>query len=866
MHLINAKLAGQDVPTVLPNSLIPPNLRGSQTADRPEVTPPSSASKDLFDLFNDSEVTPSVPAGGVPATTAFLPQPPSRRGAGATATSRQLPVTRAAQSPEPFSTTFGMDSNCPTPLTFAASASQPAGDLLGDDSAANVPEKSADIGNKKLQLENTNKGLSQLEKSKSELEEQDSTNVADLQTLERELASARSKHEAETKAVSDLRVRVGEQTAKLKQLRADVISAESDLNAMRMEKDELGQSFLRDKEEVRGLHKQIKELEDEKTGLKLLLDKVRKEARQQKGLVSIAKKQVSSAEAGRDAAQTEVRDAERANKDHESSQTAAISASPLHTPRALSPNATGASQRSTNPFERFRTPSAEPSPVITAAAASGAVTGAALGGVAMAGGASVDFDESADQSPPDGPRSVQPQPQEQDPFGMPVMGSAIPSATGFDDSFGQQAITTGQGPTDFDSAFADFDTEAAHAAPPAEDDTATAANQLAPLEAAVAATPLERLEGDRSLPSLAIPPSSHHGMSLPTEEQQSGEQPSPVVQDEDSVADKTESTTAAVPGDPESSDDEDGPEDVEGPRRSYGIEHRSPSPDAASHPPPANADADHSAARVRRHAPPPPTGRQSSRSESVASPSTDERNVGTSGLPAASSPIDPFGVPVATPPTSADYQPQGDAGKVDFEGTFDPLSTSAGTSAIQTVDTPDLPGAFPEPVGDSHAAPKASEFDDEDDFDFSDMPPTAGQPPPTSTMGGPEPQDQFATPFGKPPSSQQQPTEQHHRSQDFSELQPGAQQQPQPVGNAFDDEFANFDEDFGEFPSQPNSGSDNNSSMLRSYEVVGPDHVKQPGDGGMDAWGVSNNSLATATQPTALSFDDAFGGDFSPAP
>lgn len=107
MHLINAKLAGQDIPTVLPNSLIPPSLRGTHAGERSEVTQPSSASKDLFDLFNDSnEASPSASAGGVSTVPAFLPQPPSRRGTGTTS-SRQPPATRAAQSPEPFSSPFG---------------------------------------------------------------------------------------------------------------------------------------------------------------------------------------------------------------------------------------------------------------------------------------------------------------------------------------------------------------------------------------------------------------------------------------------------------------------------------------------------------------------------------------------------------------------------------------------------------------------------------------------------------------------------------------------------------------------------------------------------------------------------------------
>lgn len=70
MHLINAKLAGKDVPTTLPTSLIPPRLRSQAVA-----APPAPA-KDLFDVFNDE-----APAAAAPAlSTAFLSQPPSRRG------------------------------------------------------------------------------------------------------------------------------------------------------------------------------------------------------------------------------------------------------------------------------------------------------------------------------------------------------------------------------------------------------------------------------------------------------------------------------------------------------------------------------------------------------------------------------------------------------------------------------------------------------------------------------------------------------------------------------------------------------------------------------------------------------------------
>lgn len=97
MHLINTKLAGQDVPTTVPNSLIPPSLREEYGAGSQEVLAgqgPSSVTKDLFDLFDDPpqpvkqapppapDQAPARPPPPQPAPfspAAFLPPPPSRR-------------------------------------------------------------------------------------------------------------------------------------------------------------------------------------------------------------------------------------------------------------------------------------------------------------------------------------------------------------------------------------------------------------------------------------------------------------------------------------------------------------------------------------------------------------------------------------------------------------------------------------------------------------------------------------------------------------------------------------------------------------------------------------------------------------------
>ena len=122
-----------------------------------------------------------------------------------------------------------------------------------------VPDNSAEIGNNKNQLENTQRGLSALESTRATLEKSDKSNSSQLQELEASLATARSRHEEESKIVADLRSRVSDQQEKMKNLNMDTIAAESDLSAMRSERDELEQALLRDKEEIRGLQKKMRD-------------------------------------------------------------------------------------------------------------------------------------------------------------------------------------------------------------------------------------------------------------------------------------------------------------------------------------------------------------------------------------------------------------------------------------------------------------------------------------------------------------------------------------------------------------------------------------------------------------------------------
>ncbi len=254
---------------------------------------------------------------------------------------------------------------------------------MGDDeeTSRGVPDNSADVGNARNALDSTSRSVTSLQGEKESLERSVKSSSAELHELEMRLSSVRAQHETETRLVKDLKTRTAEQKEKLNTLRDDLIRNESELSALRAEKDEIEQTLLQDKEEVRNLGKRMKEVTEETNILKDVLEKMKKEARQQKGMVAISKKQVSTLEGGKDIVQKEMDKvaasqhedpieelaspfAERAISPTISPAVAMAAAIPLpSTPqRVISPNPTGVSQKSNNPFDRFnRQPSSLPS-------------------------------------------------------------------------------------------------------------------------------------------------------------------------------------------------------------------------------------------------------------------------------------------------------------------------------------------------------------------------------------------------------------------------------------------------------------------------------------------------------------------------
>jgi epidermal growth factor receptor substrate 15 len=131
--------------------------------------------------------------------------------------------------------------------------------------------------------------------------------------MQTQLSSAKAAYESESKHLATLRERFSVQAAEIQKARHELITAESDVSGMRAEKAEIEGGLLRDKEEVRALQRRMKEVGTEIDVLKLEAEKARKDAKQQKGLLAIAKKQLSQREAERAKVEKELEEANLEN-------------------------------------------------------------------------------------------------------------------------------------------------------------------------------------------------------------------------------------------------------------------------------------------------------------------------------------------------------------------------------------------------------------------------------------------------------------------------------------------------------------------------------------------------------------------------
>ncbi|KAF7556090.1 hypothetical protein G7046_g6392 [Stylonectria norvegica] len=373
MYLIRQQRSGRSntLPSTLPANLIPPSLRNQPRpptatsafdAPPPVAQPaPPKPSSALDDLFGLDSVIPAPPApiqttmstGGSNANDPFaggssiLP-PSSPINPSATGTSFRPFVPSSSFGRGLTSQPTGGSSGSGSRQHQQTSASE---DLLSD----NDPEASKNLSGETTELANLSNQIGSLSKQMQDVQGKRSTTQNELNqsnsqkaNFEQRLAQLRSLYEKEAQDARALEEQLGNSRSETKKLQAECMSLEGTYQDIQAQHQQVLASLQGDQQENNSLRERIRVVNGEIAQLKPQIEKLKSEARQQKGLVAINKKQLSTTEGEREKLKTEVEDLTKSNEDLARQVNASSPASP--SAQIASPAASTASGN--NPFFR----------------------------------------------------------------------------------------------------------------------------------------------------------------------------------------------------------------------------------------------------------------------------------------------------------------------------------------------------------------------------------------------------------------------------------------------------------------------------------------------------------------------------------
>ena len=390
MYLIRQQRGKRDgresLPSILPPNLIPPSMRNqvrpaplptAPVFENPAPTLPKSAAEDLFGL--DALSSPLPAPAQVPQSTGgsnslsgsrqfdndpFASRPPMSSGSPVPGSPQQsslfkpfAPSSSFGQSLT-FNATGGSNASAPSqPRGFNAQPSA-SEDLLGD----NDPETSKKLTDETTELANLSNQVGTLSRSMQDVQEQRATTQNELtqqnsqkREFELRLAQLRSLYEQEVKDVKSLEERLTASRNETKKLQTEIAMIEGTYQDVQNQHRQTVTGLQADQQENANLKERMRVVNAEIAQLKPALEKLRSDARQQKGLVAINKKQLATNEAEREKLKTE---AEELNKSiEEDTKTLAAAARAQSPTQVASP--THSIMSANNPFFRRQGSSSE---------------------------------------------------------------------------------------------------------------------------------------------------------------------------------------------------------------------------------------------------------------------------------------------------------------------------------------------------------------------------------------------------------------------------------------------------------------------------------------------------------------------------
>ncbi|KAE8381049.1 hypothetical protein BDV26DRAFT_256010 [Aspergillus bertholletiae] len=373
MYLVRQVRTGKEpLPQVLPPALIPPSMRrpGSAQMGPAPITAQAtgvaqapvpapvirSAADDLFGLDSLSAPAPAAAAAAAPAQ---VPQstggsnvpfqmpasPTSRASPPSTSTTFKpfIPTSSFGQSLQP-QTTGASSGVGPT----ARSLASPSDDLLGD----NDPEESNKLTQETTELANLSNQIGSLanemqnvQSKRTSAEQELSQTSQQKRDFETRLSQARTMYEQEVKNFKALEERLNASKAETNKLQQEYALIEGSRQDLQSQYDQVSAALSADQQENASLKEKIRQANAIVAQLKPALEKARSEARQQKGLAAINKKQLATVEGEKEKLQDEMDNLSKEQTYEPEESAAAASA----VPKVSSPAASTTSQN-TNPF------------------------------------------------------------------------------------------------------------------------------------------------------------------------------------------------------------------------------------------------------------------------------------------------------------------------------------------------------------------------------------------------------------------------------------------------------------------------------------------------------------------------------------
>lgn len=350
MYLIRQQRSGRAIPlpTTLPTNLIPPSIRNRSRPpaalsafdpppmSQPAPPAPKSALEDLFGLDSSTpSLAPTAPhqmsmsTGGSNANDPF---------AGGSVLSPTSPIKPSSPTTSfrPFTpaSSFGRGlagqptgESRPSGQSLQRSASE---DLLSDHDAeaSKITGETTELANLSNQITSLSKQTQEVQAKRTTVQHDLNQTNSQKQNFEQRLAQLRQLYEKEAQDTQALEDQLRKSRADTKRLQEECMSLEGTYRDVQTQHQQVSAALQVDQQENGSLREKIRVANAEIAQLKPQIEKLKLEARQQKGLVAINKKQLSTTEGERDKSKAE---AEMLAKSSDEASRQAESGSPVST-------------------------------------------------------------------------------------------------------------------------------------------------------------------------------------------------------------------------------------------------------------------------------------------------------------------------------------------------------------------------------------------------------------------------------------------------------------------------------------------------------------------------------------------------------